>query len=61
MFQEYDSSKLRGDQGALLRKCDDMQSLLGAKQEECALAVMRAAQLQEQLHSSGKMQASLQV
>lgn len=59
--QERDGSRLATDQEALVRKCDELQSALSAKQEECALAAVRVAQLQEQLTAAKQAQATMQV
>ncbi|GFR46395.1 hypothetical protein Agub_g7977, partial [Astrephomene gubernaculifera] len=46
--QERDSSRLSADQEALLRRCDELEGALAAKQEECALLNKKCAQLEEQ-------------
>lgn len=59
--QERDSSQLSSDQEALLRRCDELQAALGAKQEECALLTRKSAAVEEQWQAGRAATTALQV
>ncbi|GLI59117.1 hypothetical protein VaNZ11_000948 [Volvox africanus] len=58
--QERDSSRLSSDQEALLRRSDELEATLAAKQEECALLMKKCAQLEEQLQAGRSAMTALQ-
>ncbi|GIL84609.1 hypothetical protein Vretifemale_13262, partial [Volvox reticuliferus] len=58
--QERDSSRLSSDQEALLRRSDELEATLAAKQEECALLMKKCAQLEEQLQAGRSAMVALQ-
>ncbi|EFJ42063.1 hypothetical protein VOLCADRAFT_97975 [Volvox carteri f. nagariensis] len=58
--QERDSSRLSSDQEALLRRGDELEAALAAKQEECALLMKKCAQLEEQWQAGRSAMAALQ-
>ncbi|GLC75427.1 hypothetical protein PLESTF_001635600 [Pleodorina starrii] len=60
MQQERDSSRLSVDQEALLRRSDELEATLAAKQEECALLMRKCAQLEEQWQAGRSAMAALQ-
>ncbi|KAL6749361.1 hypothetical protein V8C86DRAFT_1017524 [Haematococcus lacustris] len=58
--QEQDSSRLMASQNAMARKCDELHAAMAAKQDDYAAAIVRTAQLQEQLNASRNALAAAQ-